>query len=127
MVVERPGQRRAEGGEVGAAVALGDVVGEGEDVLVIGVVPFERDLDADLVALPGDRDRIGDERGLGAVEIFDEGGDAALVIELDFLALIVALVGQDDANAGVEEGELAVAVLEAFEVEIDDLERLGRG
>ena len=51
IIVERAGQRGAEGGEVGAAVALRDVVGEGEDVLVIAVVPFERDLDADVVAL----------------------------------------------------------------------------
>jgi hypothetical protein len=42
------------------AVALGDVVGEGEDVLVIAVVPLQRDVDADLVALPADRDRVGE-------------------------------------------------------------------
>ena len=40
-------------------VALRDVVGEGEDVLVIAVVPFERDVDAD-VLLGGDRNRLGD-------------------------------------------------------------------
>jgi hypothetical protein len=34
---------------VRAAVALRDVVGEGEDVLVITVVPFESDVDPDLV------------------------------------------------------------------------------
>jgi hypothetical protein len=33
---------------VGAAVALRDVVGEAEDLLVIAVVPLERDLDADI-------------------------------------------------------------------------------
>ena len=79
---------------MGAAVALRDVVGEGEDLLVIAVVPFERDVDADIVALAGDRDRIGDERRLGAVEIADEGGDAALIIKLDLLLLLVAGVGR---------------------------------
>ena len=99
IIVERPGQRRAEGGEMGAAVALRDVVGEGEDVFVIAVVPFERDVDADVVALAVDRDRIGDQRVLGAVEIFDEGRDPALVIELDLAALVMARVGEDDAHA----------------------------
>ena len=127
IIVERAGQRGAEGGEMGAAVALGDVVGEAEDLLVIAVVPFERDLDADVVALAGDRDRIGDQRRLGAVEIADEGGDAAFVIELDLLLLLVAGVGEDQADARIEEGELAEAMLERVEVELDDLERLGRG
>ena len=127
IIVDRAGERGAEGGEVGAAVALGDVVGEGEDVLVIGIIPFERDLDADIVALPGDRDRVGDQRSLGAVEIFDEGRDPALVVKLDLLGLVVAGIGEDDAHAGVEEGELAEAVLEPLEIEIDDLEGRGAG
>ena len=50
------GQRRAEAGEVRAAVALRDVVGEAEHVLVVGVVPPQRDLDADAVALGADHD-----------------------------------------------------------------------
>ena len=82
IIVERAGQRRAEGGEVSAAVALRDVVGEAEDVLVIAVVPLQRDIDADLVALAVDGNRIGEQRGLGAVEIFDERRDPALVEQL---------------------------------------------
>jgi hypothetical protein len=78
IIVERAGERGAEGGEVRAAVALRDVVGEAEDLLVIAVVPFERDVDADLVALAVDGDRVRDERGLGAIEIADERGDPAL-------------------------------------------------
>ncbi len=112
---------------MGAAVALGDVVGEAEDLLVIAVVPLERDLDADLVALAGDRDRIGDERGLGAVEIADEGADPAFIIKLDALLVLVPRVGQDQADARIEEGELAEAVLQRLEVELRDLERVGRG
>ena len=68
-----------------AAVALRDVVGKAEDLLVIAVVPLQRDLDANVVALPRDRDRIRNQRRLGAVEIFHEGRDAALVMHLDFL------------------------------------------
>ena len=79
---------------MGAAVALRDVVGEAEHLLVIAVVPLERDLDADVVALAGDRDRLGNERRLGPVEIADEGGDPAFVIKLDRLLLLVPGVGR---------------------------------
>src|SRR6185503_14679233 len=67
IIVERPGQRRTERRQVRAAVALRDVVGEGEDVLVIAVVPLERDVDPDVVALAGDSDRVRHERRLRAV------------------------------------------------------------
>ena len=43
--VQRPGQRRAEAGEVGAALVGVDVVGEAEDRLLVGGVPLHRDLD----------------------------------------------------------------------------------
>ena len=58
---------------MGAAVALRDVVGEGQHVLVVAVVPPERDLDRDAVALALDEDGLADQRGLGAVEIAHEG------------------------------------------------------
>ena len=51
--------------------------------------------------------------------------DAALVIKLVLDPLLVARVGQDHAHAGIEEGELAVAMLEPLEIEFGDLERLG--
>ena len=44
-------QRAAEAGEMGAAVALRDVVGEAEHVLVVAVVPPQRAFDGDAVAL----------------------------------------------------------------------------
>jgi hypothetical protein len=36
-------------------------------------------------------------------------------------------VGEDHSDAGVQEGELAVAMLELVEVELDDLEGLRAG
>ena len=125
IIVDRAGQRRAERGHVRAAVALRDVVGERQDVLVIAVIPFERDVDADAVAHRRNGDRLGEQRRLGAVEIFDEGGDPALVIQLVLDPLLVPRIGEDQAHARVEEGELAVAMLEPLEVELGDLERLG--
>ena len=76
------GERAAEAGEVGAAVALRDGVGEAEHGLVVAVVPPQRAFDRDAVALGLDHDRGGNERGLVAVEIPDEGLDAALVAQL---------------------------------------------
>ena len=49
---------------------------------------------------------------LVAVEILDEGLDAALVVQLGDLGLGAALVGQHDAHARVQEGQLAQPVLE---------------
>ena len=65
------------------------------------------------VALALDDDRLADQRGLVAIEIFDEGLDAALVDHLLALLDRVAAVGQHDADAGIEEGEFAQAMLQA--------------
>ena len=98
-----------------------------QDVFVIAVVPFQRDIDADPVANRRDGDRIGEQRGLGAVEISDEGADPAFVVKLVLDPLGVAGIGQDDTDARVQEGQLAVAMLEMLEVELGDLEGLGAG
>ncbi len=122
-----PGQRRAEAGEVGAAVALGDVVGEAEHVLVVGVVPPHRHLDGDAVALVHERHRLVDERRLLPVEPDDEGFQAA-VVEHDLLAALdAAVVDEPDRHAGVEEGELAQALLQGREVELHLREGAGGG
>src|SRR3546814_1330420 len=113
---------------VGAAVALRDVVREAEDSFIIAVVPLERDLDADAVAFAAERDRIGQQRCLVAVEPFDESRDAAFIEQVMHDMLGAARVDQLDADARIQEGELAIAVLELLEIELDDvLERLGRG
>ena len=121
-----PRQRAAEADEMRAAVALRDVVGEGQHVLVVAVVPPQRDLDADAVALAADQDRLVDQRRLGAVEIAHERLQAALVMQLLALGLGVPRVGQHDAHAGIEEGELAQAVLDRRVVELDHGEGLRR-
>ena len=124
VIVDRAGQRRAKRRHVRPAVALRDVVGERQDVLVITVVPFERDVDADAVAHRRDGDRLREQGSFRAVEIFDEGGDPALVIKLVLDALLVPSIGEDQADARIQEGELAEAMLEPLEVEFDDLEGL---
>ncbi len=111
---------------MGAAVALRDVVGEAEHGLVIAVVPPQRALDRDAVALRMDHDRRRNERGLVAVEVAHERLDAALVAQ--FLALLdrVTLVGEHDQHAGIEEGEFAQPVLQRGEIELNHGEGLGR-
>jgi len=112
---------------MGAAVALRDIVGEAEDIFIIAVVPLERDVDDDIVAVAVNGDRFGHQRRLVAVEILDEGSDPAFVEQVDFLRLLMPRVAQDDMHAAVEKGEFAVAVLEFLEVEFGDLERRRRG
>ena len=72
-------------------------------------------------------DRRGHDRLLVAVEIFDEFLDAAVIVHLLALLDRVAHVGEHDVDAGVEEGELAQAMLQRREIIFDVLEGLGRG
>ena len=48
---DHPGQGAAEGRQVGAAIPLRDVVGEAQHVLVVAVVPPQRQVDIHLLAL----------------------------------------------------------------------------
>ena len=72
-------------------------------------------------------DRRRHDRLLVAVEIFHELLDAAVVAHLLALLDGVAHVGQHDVDAGIEEGELAQAMLERREIIFDVREGLGRG
>ena len=108
-----------------SAVALRDVVGEAEDALVIAVVPPKRGLDGHAFALGLDEDRLGEQRRARAVEILDEGFEAAFIFELALGMLDAAQVRKHDVDAGIEEGQFAQPVLKRPVVEIDVGE--GRG
>ena len=103
-----------------------DVVGEGEDGLLVGAVPLHRDLDRALVGLALEEDDLLLDGLLALVEVADEVLDAAVVAELDAVAAR-ALVGQRDGQAAREEGGLAQALLEDREVVVQRLEDLGVG
>jgi hypothetical protein len=65
---------------MGAAIALRDVVGEAQHVLVVAVVPPQRHFTVMPSFSPVMEMGSGsDQRLLGAVEIAHEGGDAALI------------------------------------------------
>ena len=107
-----------------AAVALRDGVGEAEHGLMVAIVPPQRTFDCDTVALGLDHDRGGDQRGLVAVEIFDEGLDPALVPQLFALLDGVPHIGEHDPHARIEEGELTQPVLQRCVIELDHGESL---
>ncbi|MPL85446.1 hypothetical protein SDC9_31414 [bioreactor metagenome] len=130
---QRPGQRAAQAGKMGAAIALRDVVGEGQHGLMVAVVPPQRHFDADAAHLAHHVDRVGDQRALRTVEVFHEFLDAAVVMQLDMQRLGRALVLEQDAHARVQEGKLAQPRLQRLEAVVEVREGalgvvgLGRG
>src|SRR3712207_6658552 len=109
---------------MGAALVRVDVVGEGEDRLLVGRVPLHGDLHRALVAVGLEVDDLALDRVLVLVEVGDEVLDAALVVELGGVA-VGALVRDADVEAAGEEGGLAQALLERRELEGERLEDLG--
>ena len=104
-----------------AALVRVDVVGEGEDRLLVGGVPLHRHLERALAALALEEDDLRVQRLLVLVEVADEVLDAAFVLELDLLAL-GPLVAQHDVQAAGQEGRLAQPLHERVEVELLDVE-----
>ncbi len=127
VIVDGAGQRGAQARQMGAAVALRDVVGEAQTRLVIGVGPFHRHFHGHAVPLARHHDRRIVQRALGAVEIGDEGLDAALVMQVDLDLFGVAAVDQLQIDPRIEEGQLAQAVFQRGEVEFGLGEGGGRG
>ncbi len=93
VAVEHLRERRAQAGEVRAAVLVVDVVRVTEDLLRVARVPLQRDLDPDRRSrsfdslLPDDRDDLVVHRLLRLVQVLDELADAALVLEQSPCAL----------------------------------------
>ncbi len=120
------GQPRAQTREMRPAVALRNIVGEGEHMLVVGIVPPKGRFDRDIFAFALDHDRVRDERRLGAIEVAHESLKAAVVVKLLPLDLGAACVGEFDAHPGIQEGEFAQTMFDHRIVEIDHREGLGR-
>ena len=114
-IVDGAGQGRAESGKMRAAVDGVDVVGEAEHRLGIGVVVLQSDLHVHAVAVVFHVDGLVVQHLLAAIEMLDELGDAAVVLELGVLGLAGlriggALIGQRDQQSLVEECEFAQAL-----------------
>ena len=126
VFVDDAGHRGAQAGEVGAAVTLGDVVGEAQHLLGVAAVPLHGHFHADVRsgdaavgfcrALARRIKRGGVQNGLALVDELDKAAHAAGAREIVFLA--GALVFQANAHAVVQKAQLAQALGQDFIMEI---------
>ena len=73
------------------------------------------------------RNRIGEQRRFVAVQIFNERANAAFVIQVMFFDFGVAVVAQQDADAGIQKCEFAIAMLKLVKIKFEHVfERVGR-
>ena len=99
-----------------AAIDGVDVVREGEDLLVEAVVPLQGDMHLGAIDFTLHCDGPVEQYGLVLVEQLDVGDDPAVVFEI--VRFVVALVAHHDAQAGVEERQLAHAIRQHVEIEV---------
>ena len=123
--VEHAGERGLEAGLVHAALRRVDVVGEGDEDLVVAVVVLHGYLALGVLAGAGHIDDVVVQRGLVAVYETHELADAARVVHDVLLLLALAPVLSADAQTGVEEGLLPHAGVERVIIEHRVLEHLG--
>ncbi len=126
VLVDDARHRGAQAGEVGAAVALRDVVGEAQYLLAVAAVPLHGDFHADVRAgdaavsfgraLAGSIERVRVQHGLALVDELDKAAHAAGAGEIVFLAR--PLVLQADAHTIVQEREFAQALGQNLVVEV---------
>ena len=131
VLVDRTSEGGPHAGQVGASIGIRDGIRETENLIGVGVVILQDGVDKDLVALARNDDRLWVKDCAGLSKLAYELLDAVLVEE-GFVAgtvlLVVALVGEDDLDAGVQEGKLAEAAGQALELEgRGDREDLGIG
>ena len=121
--VQRPRQRRAEPGQVGAPFDRVDVVAVGDDHLADRLVVLQRDLDFNgpLLVLAREHHRRV-QRRLRPVQVGDELAQALRREELLVAGLVAPLVGQADRDPLVQERQLAEPLLQHVVVKVDDRE-----
>ncbi len=110
--VERARQGGAITRQVRAAVLLRNVVGVAEHAFLIGIVPLHGDFHLGVAVARLKPEHGVVDRRLAAVQMGDEGLQAAFVLEN--LRFLVALVIELDAQARIEEGQFAQALGESF-------------
>ena len=104
--------RGAQSSQVGATITLRNIVGEAEHRFLIRVGPLQGHVDHDAVHFSADRDHVLVQRCLQLRQMFNEGTDAAFVLEyvLTRVAMFVkALVCERDLDAGIEKRQFAQA------------------
>ena len=115
--VEGSGHRGAKSRQVGAAIRLGNVVGVGEDLLLVAIVPLQGDFYGEaVVAHAGEVEDLV-ERRLVPVHVADERLEPPLVEEPFLLAR--PFVAEADRYAGVQEGQFAKLLGQEVVLELD--------
>ena len=126
VVVEGPRQRAAESAHMRPAIFGVNVVDVGMDAFRIFGGVLQSDFVFDLVACPRRTEHdVGVERIAGAIEVFDEFGDATVVFVVT--ALAVSFVQKLDPNAGIEKREFLETLVEHVERKFRRGEHLGVG
>ena len=116
---------------MGTAVDGGHIVGEGNDVLVVGIVILHRHLGGDIPLLRFHIDHVGVDSvaSLGGVHMLHEGTDTALVAQIVhtghhiavfvFHELTGTLIPHGDADTGVEECLLTHTLQQIIVIKFD--------
>ncbi len=117
VVVQRAREGAAKAREVCAAVFLRDVVRVAEHALLIGVVPLQRDLHRHQPVLGAKPEHRLMDRRARAVHVLHERLQPAGMGK--DVRLVLALVDELDAHAGIEERQLAQPLGEDLVVELD--------
>ena len=127
IVVDRACQRAAKARKMRAAVALRDVVGKGQHRFMVAVIPPHRDFHRDPGALAHNIDRLWHDGGFRAVQIADIFPHAAFIEQFRPQRFRRTLILQQNAHAGIQEGQFAQAVFQRLEDIVEVREGLGRG
>ena len=134
-MIDRAGERGAEAGEVRAAIAVGDRVGEAEDLIVVRIVVLEDHIGKNIVgrllavvveldlAFAAKDDWVVVDDGFVFAELNDKFLDAFGIEKCGLFRRLWAFVFEVDREAGVEEGEFAQAGGEAIEFEFDRIDK----
>src|SRR5690606_21118371 len=129
VFVQHASHGRTQTGKVGAAIALGDVVGKAKNSLGVAVVPLHGHVDANGGVvndrLGTDRKHVGMQDRLAAVDVLNKALDAAQEGKVLFLAL--ALVDQAHFYAVIQERQFAQALGQNIVVIFDVVENGGIG
>jgi len=102
--IDGPSQRSLEPGDVGTPLDGVDVVGKTQQLLLVGSGPLQSQVHLDSVLFASDSDGLLVDHSLVGCQVLHKSTQAALVVKL--LGLVVALIHQGDAHAGVQKCHL---------------------
>ena len=125
IAVQGAGEGSPEPGQVGTPIPLGNIVGEAEQVFLVGIVPLHGHFHGDTVFFPVKlemEDLV--QRRLVFVQIADKGTQTPFILE--HILFTVTLIQQVDTHAGVQKAELPQAFGQDIVVKLDVGEGLSR-